>query len=101
MPCAHGGQCVEFYPILRSKNTKGQSALTFVRPLCRSAAVQRQGSPTALPFSCGVPSLDFLHANLEDGGSHLLPVASLLERIGRAVDRGFVEILAHQHHADW
>src|SRR5262245_5795920 len=32
MPCAHGGQCVEFYLILRPKNTKFQSALTFARP---------------------------------------------------------------------
>jgi hypothetical protein len=30
MPCAHGGRCAGFYPILRSKNTKCQSALTFV-----------------------------------------------------------------------
>src|SRR5438445_13472623 len=31
---------------------------------------------------------------------HLLPVAGLLERAGRAVDRRLVEVLAHQHHPD-
>src|SRR5882724_2495129 len=74
-----------------------------VRPLPHSRAISRNGALVMPAMGARRVSARISTAPIlmnESIPLHPFPVAGLLEGVGRTVDRGLVEVLGRQHHAD-